>query len=323
MKNFLYVISVFFILLSIIVLYAGAFGYYTSPGVRVSYEIAKAMGSSIAYMLVFYPIWKWVFAKLFAEPKKGSAFLCYCILIFLCSSYQSVNLYRKSNQLNKSAKIMEDMAKISLTGDVSILSQDKKYSMEEYGEMGPFLTLMRDALDFSSQEIQKLSSAADQADIDNILQLHRLCNFDRIREALPALQVLRSEIDASEVRRTQRMKEMDSEIELIVKQQREKESIIQSYHQGKYKNLIMMKEYYRIQRDFVSELQELIRFLLSVQGLYWEENETLVFVEDEHVECFNTHILRMVELAEEETRNFNEIFDQNQSLVNSLSTSDV
>src|SRR3990167_2982042 len=133
MKNIFYVVSVFVFVLSVAILYLGASCYYVSAGDGVSFELGEAIGRSLVFMLIAYPAWKWGLLKIFGELKKGGAILCYCVLVLLCSSYQSVNLNIKANQLKKSEKVMSEIAKSSLEGDSELLPQDV-FLTEEYGE---------------------------------------------------------------------------------------------------------------------------------------------------------------------------------------------
>ena len=62
------------------------------------------------------------------------------------------------------------------------------------------------------------------------------------------------------------------------------------------------KEYFRIERAFLAEVDNLLNFLRSRSGKYWFENGQIIFISDNDAIRYNNNIQKIYRLGEEESK---------------------
>ena len=299
MKNIYYVISTFIIVLSVWILYKGALKSYGSSNVTVEFRgriFGQALGF-ITLLFIAYPIWKWFSSKIFKISKRGVSFLCYSVLILFCSGYRSAKISNEVKQLKNF-----DIEVASILKNDPTINSNQDYSSKDFGDMAPLLKIVREVAEFSNQESIRFNRTMEEANLEKILFIENLLDYEALQSNLKALKLLEKEIHASQTRRIEHLAQVEIQIRSTLINPKLKNDFLEGYNRGKQKSMDLFNEFYQIELKLIKNMQSLLSFLIENQDSYIEENGKIAFYEEEDLQRFNTLMSNFFDLADEEER---------------------
>jgi len=317
-KYVYYIGSCLIILASIWFLQLGAVRYYTSGSDGLSFELGGVTGTSLVFMLLVYPILKRLFPS-----KKINAFLCFSVIFLACSSYQVVRMNTAADQLKRFKDKVSDIIIRPLKADSDCCAlMQEVYSQREYGEMANLLTLLKGIIVFTNQEDIRLNKVVEDAHLENLLEPRKLCDFESLQEALDTLKTLSFEINESEIRRNEHLALLDEQIVNLppYKNHPIKKSVLDGYNQKRQQTSVFIADYYRVLKEEMREVQELLSFLVDIPDLYWVEEGKMIFEKETDAQKYNRYLSRIIELSEEEDLVSKKLIDFRQKTVKRMAS---
>ena len=147
-----------------------------------------------------------------------------------------------------------------------------------------------------------LNNAMEREHIETILIPETLSNHSRISEARLKLRKVNQLIDDYEKLLEKRSIDAINQINNLRLEDTIKKEAVDGFYKGRREGDEYFKEYFRIERAFLAEVDNLLNFLLSRSGKYWFENGQIVFILDNDANRYNINIQKIYRLAEEESK---------------------
>jgi hypothetical protein len=289
-------ISSSFIFIAIILLSVASAKYYTNTTEGSAYKFGQMLGYSFWFAIVSYLIWRFIFKK-----KEGVGFLCFSILFLSFSGYQAITMITEVRQAKIVAKDINSSVKEFISGQAHETSL-KSHSLQSYGKLEPLMDWFENYLLILRQDYMDFNNAMEKEQIETILTPETLSNRSRIIEAKLKLIKINQLIDDYEKLLEKRSIDAINQINSLRLEDNIKKKAIDGFIKGRRERDEYFKEYFRIERAFLAEVNSLLNFLLSRSGKYWFENSQIVFILDNDANQYNIIIQKIYRLAEEESK---------------------
>ena len=292
-KNALILCSITLILISIGLLTYSNIKYYSLEIEHgFAYALGGVAGSSLWIALVSYLIWILILKK-----KRGAGLLCFSIIIFLGSGYQSYLMLEKNRALKEAVKSSYSMFENILKGEEV---KQKDFDRNSYGDMTPFMEFFNSYSLQIQNDFIKMENEINQHGSEYIFIQKNLEELESIRQSQIKLKKIRMIYDKYEIIFKQRVKEAGQKITNLDVPIDLKASILRGFNKTKDYGIETLVEYYNIERSYLLEANNLLEFLQKQHGIYWFEGEQIMFPYQEDADIYNKYVQKMVQLINKE-----------------------
>lgn len=295
-------ISILLIFVALVLLSVASAKYYTDTTAGIAYKFGQMLAHSLWVAIVSYLTWRFIFKK-----RAGIGLLCFSILFFSISSYQALTMITEVRQAKIAAEDVSSSIKEFTKHIFSGQSQEtthKNHSPQSYGKLNPLMVYFKNHLLLVKQDYLDFNNAMGKEHIENILIPDTLSNRSKIVDARRKLKKVNQLIDDYENLIQKRSIDVINQINSLKLEDNIKKKTVDGFHEGKREKDEYFKEYFRIERAFLAEVNKLLNFLLSRSGKYWVENGQIVFISDNDANRYNGDIQKIYRLAEEESKWF-------------------
>ncbi len=269
-KYWLGISSVLAIGIAGFLLYKSFVGYYSYP----SEGIAETIGKSLAYALLGF------FAasslrKRWKRTKLEFLIFCLAASFSTCAIYDSLKANTQTHQLNNSKREIARLAR-DFSNKESSQTTVHEYSQEEYGDFSKILPILQHSLEISEKMTSEINAAC--ALFEDILTPANLCEYENILQAKQLVKDFVATLDNYEKMYKKEFTLMETRIrEAFSKKESLKRSALKGFEKGKAASSKLVSEYVLIEREFVQIISDIINFLSTKPGSFWESNGTLIF----------------------------------------------
>jgi len=218
--------------------------------------------------------------------------------IFFCSSYQTLTAKISDVPQKKVETMFGDNPKMTL-GEVTEAIQNNSI---EYNEaLAPLFKIIKETLEFNEQETLKLNAVIEQIDIDDMLASDNLSDPLALASNIEKLNRIEKKIKESQQRRNENLSTVDDKIKSYAANYGSKaDTIIAGYNSGRKVGVDLSNEYYHVLIELSQETRNLLKYLMTVQGKYFIEDDTLIFDDDDHADKVNGYLANILKLSEKE-----------------------
>lgn len=313
-KYWLIIISFLTIGISGFFLYGSFVEYYTYPFIGIVETISR----SVTYAFIVFFVANSLRKRL---KRKSSEFwiLCFAISFSLCASHDLIKTNKLSTQLSNSrqelSRLARDLDKRPLPESVN------EYSTEQFGIFSPLFPLIRHSFEFSEQVAAEINAAC--ANLENVLIPANLCEYENIIQAKDLVASFTAKLNSYEKKYDEEFTFMQSKIkEAFFENANLKKQALIGFEKGKKKSNKLMKKFFYIEKESVKRIDNILNFLSTKLGNFWESDGTFIFENDDDVDMFNQLAQSLAELIQKEDVIFKKLEMHRQSVLQKMANFD-
>ena len=176
-----------------------------------------------------------------------------------------------------------------------------KRSPQSYGKLQPVMDWLNNHISTIKNDYIEFNNAIEKEHIEILLAPETLSNRDRIIEAKSKLQRINRLYDEYEKQIEKRTNEAKIQISKLEAEDSLKKELLTGVNKGEKEREPIFKEFFRIERTFITETDNLLNFLLTRSGKYWFENGKMIFYAESDVERYNKFMQKIDNLDKEES----------------------
>ena len=274
-------------------LYRSLLGYYSYP----SEGIAETLGKSLVYALLGF----FVASSLRKRWKRTKLeFLIFCLAasFSVCAIYDSLKASTQTHQLSNSKREIARLAN-DFSGEKPSQTSVNEYSTEEYGDFSKMLPIIQHSLEFSEKMTSDINAAC--VGFEDVLSPSYLCKHKNILQAKELVNNFLDTLDDYEKRYKDEFVLMESKIkEAFSGKENLKRSALKGFEKGKAASSKLVSEYFLVERESAQSINNILNFLSSRFGSFWESNGTLIFKKDNDAEMYNSLVQKLITISEKE-----------------------
>lgn len=271
--------------------------------------IGKTLGISLVVsFIVFFAAYS--LRERWNRVKLEFWIFCLAASFSLCAFYDlimtSTQVYQLNNFKREIVRLSTDFSD-EKKNQVSV----NEYSTEEYGDLSKILPIIQSSLEFSEQ----MSSDIDAASVgfEGMLMPSNLCKHENILQAKEIVNNFLDTLDNCEKRRRDEFVLMESKIkEAFSGKEHLKNSALKGFEKSKTDCNKIESEYFLLERECAQSINDILNFLSSKFGSFWESDGTLIFEEEEDSDMYNSLAQKLITISEKENIAFEEIENNEQ-----------
>jgi hypothetical protein len=145
-----------------------------------------------------------------------------------------------------------------------------------------------------------LQQSIDAASVDTLLSAQTFRSTYTIGEAQRKIAGLRIVVEDAETETSRIMDKFAVEAKALTLPPGAQASFLRSFEESFPKNKAAIKDFFSIQRDFLNQSDELLTFMLSIQGGYVISANQVLFRRDANLNQYNNYLNRITSIAAKE-----------------------
>lgn len=318
MTNVLHFISIFNLFLGFWFLFALPIGLYVSSALQLSSEIHNVflLGTFCIYMSLVYPTCRLFLSVDSVFFKRKKLFFLGSLSFVVSACLQTFEMSSLNKQAVNADIAFQEMGKNFQEGKFED-SLKKNFTAKEYGKNAPILKKTSELLDFITQQEKILITALQEAEFETMLAHH---NFDRrsIQNSLQKLTLLKQQVDENLRQRLEFFQKYAIEMKAIIIENFPHSNIlIRTFTKDRDDDTALVKKIFAAKRAILRKTENILNYLLEIQGSYVYEDGLLTFDYDEDLLAYREHLMDYDELVMDE-HNLLKTVDDNNKLSPSL-----
>jgi hypothetical protein len=176
-----------------------------------------------------------------------------------------------------------------------------KTSPQSYGKLQSYMDWYNNYIANCQNDYSNLNKAIEQEQIETIFTPATLNNHDKIIMAKSKLQRINRLYDEYETHIGEKTIEARIQVSNLEMEDSLKKEVLTGFDKGVKRRDLLFKEYFRIEREFLAETDNLLNFLLSRKGKYKYKNGKVMFYETSDVEQYKKHFQKIDNIIKEES----------------------
>lgn len=307
-KDFLFILSiVFFTLGFLLSCFKGFINFKKNSYINTSYAMGTATGAILVSIIIIVILFLF---SIRVFKKKG--ILLIFSIIYLIGSFSSTTVALETylNETTMMSKAADDKLIILFNNiangkDISAENFDKSV----YGNKTPLLYLIKDYSIKSHQLSTDMSKDIDSLDSNNILDVNNLVSTEKINDTKEKIDNSIKIYDKYEAEYNNLITNFKTSFLALELPKSFKDGFIQSFNKSQDKNNNKINNFFKVERDSYTKLNNIMDFLLSIQGAYTVKDNKIIFETTDNMNKYNGYIEDIKKLANEEYDITNSIND--------------
>lgn len=317
-KGFLFVLSIVFFTLGILLSFIKAFIYFkdSSYYVNVPYASGRATGIIVASLVIAAALFL-LSTRVF--NKKG--FLFIFSIIYLLVSFSSTGaalseISLKENKLNKAAA---DKL-ISMLNDAANQKEinEENFDKSVYGHATPFLSLTNDYFFKFQKHSNDMSKDIDSLELDKILSANALDSPEKINNSKKKIDDCIKIFDKHETEYNDLIVNFSTSASKLELPQSFKKGLLEGFKKSQNETRDKISNLFKVERDIMVSTNNIMDFMLSIQGKYIVQNDKILFKTDADLNKYKEYIKELKTLAQKETDIRTNMYDSLKLKLNEL-----
>lgn len=271
-ENLIFFISILVICICSYIVYSNYVGYYTNPSAGMGAILAESLGGTVIIGLLLK---KTTLSKL---RKLYYWVACFAIIMPVYS-------------INDIIKVKKEKTHVSnfLSERLRILNKDltKPFTLDlekDYGKYKDLLIILNEGCQESDKIWLNLENLAKK--IESSLGSINLSELKSIKEAEKILTEVLNELTASKIAFDNCFDNIRLQIQNINNSDiRTKSSMISNFKENRI--FLLIDQYFDVEKEAILSILELIKFIADKQGLYYHDNDQIIFQNEIDQNKFN------------------------------------
>lgn len=267
-------------------------GHCSSPPEK----LGETVGKSLCYALVVF------FAASFLRKRWGRKklefwILCFSISFSLCATYEVIKINKQTYCLNNYKQELIRLARDSAPSSSSKTSNS--YTTEKCGDLAELLPIIKHAAEFSEKMAADIAAACN--DLENVLTPSYLREYENILQAKEKVIHFLDIINQCEIKYYEEMALMESKIHTaFLGKENLKKQALAGFEKGKQLSSELISEYFQVERNSTQKIKNVLDFLSSKSGTFWEADDIFFFQKDEDAALYIDLLQQVVDQGKEE-----------------------
>jgi hypothetical protein len=215
-------------------------------------------------------------------------FSIFYLLVSLSTTTLAIENSLNQTKMNNAAKDKF----ISLCTDISKNNniENENFDKSVYGNMTPLLSYVKD-YGIKLKKIQNdFVQDIDSLDCDNILNLANLSSADNINNSKKKIATYLEALNKYEAQHNNLVTDMGNNIPTLELPQSFKINILEGFKESQEENGSLISDLFKVERENYTKINELMDFLLSIQGKYTVSGEKIIFKSSDDINKYNGYI---------------------------------
>lgn len=273
-------------------------GAYLSPANRFEdiERIGFVIGAFVGDVLLFLLLTLVAFYGFFKRAQVGFVQTLAIALILM-------GIYKVTDTAVKTMETQREQvqaAEFLRAGRALLIGAPPSVNEDALGDLAPTYRAIEEFARGIRAEQFEFQKAVAESSITDMLTPENMSDPGSISRSRERLSSLNSQIDRTQSNMLRLIGKLDSEFASAKVSDRMKHLMKKGFKDSMDASAERMGEFYRIERHFVAAADELLGFLQTRQGKYWESNGQLMFESQDDLAVFNSHVERITRLANEE-----------------------
>jgi hypothetical protein len=310
-KGILFILSVVFFALGLILLCLKAFisfrdkSYYVNTSYASGYAAATIVFSLVIIVALFL-----LSTRVFKKKELLLIFsIIYLLGSFLATGAAIVENTLKENKLNKAA--MNKFISMCNNAVNEKEINEENFDKTVYGHMTPLLSLTNGYFVKFQKHSNDTSKAIDSLELDNILSASALGSTEEMNNSKKKLADCRKILDEHETQYNDLIANFATSTSALELPKSFKSGMLEGFKKSQNETREKVSDYLKVERDILTKIDNILDFMLSIQGKYVVKNDKILFETQSDLNKYNGYIKELETLTQKET-------DLKRSMYNSL-----
>ncbi|NRT86365.1 DUF3053 family protein [Clostridium beijerinckii] len=315
-KGFLFILSIVFFALGLLLSCIKAFINFrdSSYYVNTSYALGYATTTIVISLVVIAALFL-LSTRVF--DKKG--LLLIFSIIYLLGSFSStgaaiVQNSLKESKLNKAAKDKFISMYNTAVNEKEI--SEENFDKSVYGHMTPFLSLTNDYFIKFQKHANDISKDIDSLELDKTLSASALGSTEEINNSKKKIADCRKIFDKHETEYNDLIVNFTTSASTLELPKSFKSDMLEGFKKSQNETREKITDFLKVERDILTNIDNILDFMLSVQGKYVVKNDKILFETEADLNKYNEYIKELQTLAQKETDLKKNIYDSQKLKLN-------
>jgi hypothetical protein len=205
----------------------------------------------------------------------------------------------KENRFNKAAKDKF----ISMCNDVINQKEinEEIFDKTVYGHMTPFLFLSNDYLIKFQKHSNDISKNIDSLELNSILSANTLGSTEEINNSKNKIADCRKIFDKHETEYNDLVVNFITSASTLELPKSFKSGMLEGFNKSQNETRDKVNNFLKVERDILDNIDNIMDFMLSIQGKYIVKNDKILFKTDADLNKYNGYIKELQTLTQKET----------------------
>ncbi|BCZ45846.1 hypothetical protein psyc5s11_19130 [Clostridium gelidum] len=205
----------------------------------------------------------------------------------------------KENKLNKAAKDKF----ITMCNNVVNEKENNEESFDKtvYGHMTPFLYLTNDYFIKFQKHSNDISKNIDSLELHSILSSSALGSTEEINNSKKKIADCRKIFDKHETEYNDLIVNFATSASTLELPKSFKSGMLEGFKKSQNDTRDKLNNYLKVERDILDNIDNIMDFMLSIQGKYTVKNDKILFETEADLNKYNGYIKELQTLAQKET----------------------
>lgn len=252
------------------------------------------------YFLGYYiwvPLIAWALWSAVLKQKKGYLLLIVGVAYALAGTWEAFRLNRDYEEVTNFAKHGSAIFARMATGDSVSLDE---ITNAKFGRFEPLMLATQNYYSTLLKVFVNLQRHIEAAGLDTLLSAQTYRSTSTIGEARQKLVGLRNVVEDAEIEISRIMDRFAIEAKAVTLPAGAQASFSRSFEESLPRNKAAIKEFLGIQREFLNQSDQLLKFMLNTQGSYVISGNQVLFRRQSDLSDYNSHLSRISSLAAKE-----------------------